>query len=82
MITKLSGTFSVVGIKKPTTREGFSQLKEHDVFKIEMPMDTHGSGRHRHAVWLRVIVNGNSYNYSLNELVTIFEKVLTVEQIN
>lgn len=82
MITKLSGTFTVVGIKKPTTRKGFSQLKEHDVFKIEMPMESHGMGRHRHAVWMRVIINGETFGYSLNDLVTIFTETLTVEQIN
>lgn len=82
MITKLSGTFTVVGIKKPTTRKGFSQLKEHDVFKIEMPMESHGQGRRRHAVWMKVIINGNSFGYSLNDLSTIFNEVITIEQIN
>ena len=82
MITKLSGTFTVVGIKKPTTRKGFSQLKEHDVFKIEMPMENHGQGNSKHAVWMKIIINGNSYNYSLNSLSTIFNEVITIEQIN
>lgn len=82
MINKLSGTFSVVEVKTPTKRKGFSQLKEHDVFKIEMPMSSHGTGRHRHAVWMNVIINGNSYEYSLNDLTTIFKYVLIIEQIN
>lgn len=82
MITKLSGTFSVTSVDKPTKRKGFSQLKEHDVFKIEMPMENHGQGRHRHAVWMKVIINGNSYGYSLNDLSTIFNEVITIEQIN
>lgn len=82
MITKLSGTFTVVGIKKPTTRKGFSQLKEHDVFKIEMPMENHGQGRHRHAVWMKVIINGVKYQHTLNVLSTIFKESIIIEQIN
>jgi hypothetical protein len=82
MITKLSGTFSVISVNKPTKRKGFSLLKEHDVFKIEMPMEAHESGRHRYAVWMNVIINGNSYGYSLNDISTIFSEILTVQQIN
>lgn len=47
-----------------------------------MPMENHGQGRHRHAVWMKVIINGNSYEYSLNDLSTIFNEVITIEQIN
>lgn len=78
MITKLSGTFTVVGIKKPTTRKGFSQLKEHDVFKIEMPVNKIWSKK----VDLDVIINGVRFNYTLNEVSLFFRTILTVEQIN
>jgi hypothetical protein len=78
MINKLSGTFSVVDIKKSTTRKGFSQLKEHDVFKIEMPVGKAWSKR----VNLDLIINGTNYPYTLNEINLVFKQILTVQQIN
>lgn len=78
MITKLSGTFSVVSVNKPTKRKGFDQLKEHDVFKIEMPVNKTFSKK----VDLDVIINGVRFSYTLNEISLFFRTVITVEQIN
>ena len=82
MINKLSGTFTVTKVVKPTIRKGFKDLQELDVFKISMNIQRHNFGGRKHAVDCEVIINGNSYSYSLNEVNMILRDVINVEQIN